>query len=336
MNDYFKTQLETVDFFTLLRSIEQEHPDQPRIGESSALVEENFKLGQEPHVDASCENVTLTEKREDGKLIVHSRFMGMLGPQGALPLHTTYEAVHWQNMRDPAFARFLDVFNQRFQQLFFRGWANARMVPQAERPKDNQFISYLGSAIGIGHVSNRNRDVLHDYTKLSVAGILSSSVKSAARIERFLAWLFKAKVSVQQFVGIWLPIERDEQLSLGMANCSIGDNSILGKSAYSLSDKFRVRIQVANLGEFESFLPNGKNFQSLSDAIIFYTGNSFMHDVEIGIAEAETKPICIGQFGKLGWTGWLNPKVPIDVQKIRWDCRFHPSEIAKSTATTAN
>ena len=331
-----ETSFEPVDFFNLLRGIEQQRQDRPRIGESSTLIEESLKLGQEPHVDGFADNVTSTEKREDGKLIVQSRFLGLLGPQGALPLHTTYEALHWQNMRDPAFARFLDIFNQRFQQLFYRGWANARMVPQAERPKDNQFISYVGSAIGIGHASNRNRDVLHDYTKLSVAGILSPSVKSAARIERFLAWLFKAKVNVQQFVGVWLPIERDEQVSVGMANCSIGDNSILGKSAYSLSDKFRVQIQVSNLDEFESFLPGGNNFQSLSDAIVFYTGDSFMHDIEIGIAETETKPVRIGQFGRLGWTSWLNPQVSIDAQKTRWDCRFHPSEIAKNTATTVN
>ena len=326
----------SIDFFAFLRALEQRHMDQPRIGENSTSAEESVKLGQEPHVEYSVTNVTSAERRSDGKLFVQSRFLGLLGPQGPLPLHTSYEAVHWQNMRDPAFARFLDVFNNRFQQLFYRAWANARPVPQAERPRDNQFITYLGSAIGIGTISNRNRDSLHDYTKLSVAGLLSSSVKSAARVERFMAWLFKAKVDVQQFVGVWLPLEIEEQTALGRANCTLGSDSLAGKSAFSLTDKFRIRFQVANLEEFEAFLPDGKHFQTMADAIAFYVGNTLIYDVEIGMATSEARPLRLGQFGRLGWTSWMNPQSDRLAKDVRWDCRFHPSEIVNHVASPSN
>ena len=318
---------ESTDFFTLLRALEHRNPDRPRIGESSASTDEYVKLGQEPHVEYSVSNVTSAEQREDGKLFIQSRFLGLLGPHGALPLHTSYEAAHWRNMRDPAFARFLDLFNNRFQQLFYRAWANAHMVPQAERPRDNQFISYLGSIIGIGTSPNQNRDSLHEYTKLSVAGLLGSSVKSAARIERYIAWLFKAKVNIQQFVGVWLPLDIEEQTALGKGNCTLGSDCLAGKSAFSLSDKFRIRLQVADLAEFEAFLPDGENFKPMADAVAFYIGNTLLYDVEIGMSAAKAKPVTLGQFGRLGWTSWMNPQSDAASQDVRWDCRFHPTDI---------
>ena len=54
------------------------------------------------------------------------KFLGLLGPQGALPLATTEEAHHWLLTRDDAFPRFLDILNHRFLQLFFRAWADSR------------------------------------------------------------------------------------------------------------------------------------------------------------------------------------------------------------------
>ena len=53
-------------------------------------------------------------------------------------------------MRDDAFPRFLDLFNHRFLQLFFRAWADSRPIAQHDRPRDDRFIAYIGSMIGVG------------------------------------------------------------------------------------------------------------------------------------------------------------------------------------------
>ncbi len=316
------------DFLDLMRRLEIASAAKPRIGESADLSEDVVSLGQMPHINFSDSNVDVLDVLPDGRRRVLSRFLGLLGPQGALPLHNTYEAVHWQHMRDPAFARFLDVFNNRFQQLFFRAWANARPAVQADRPKSDQFLGYIGASVGITTPAMRNRDSLHDFTKSAVAGLLAPSVKSAARIENLLAWLFNAKVTVQQFVGVWLALEEREQAALAKDNCSLGVDSIIGRSAFSLRDKFRIRIRARDLAEFESFLPDGKYFRLLSDAVTFYIGNLFIYDVEIGLPLEKAKPVCLGQFGRLGWTSWMQKPEPSHVgtnATIRWDCRFHPS-----------
>ena len=70
----------------------------------------------------------------DGRLRILVKFLGLLGPQGALPLATTEESLTWWLMRDDAFPRFLDLINGRFLQLFFRAWSDARPIAQHDRP----------------------------------------------------------------------------------------------------------------------------------------------------------------------------------------------------------
>jgi type VI secretion system protein ImpH len=319
------------DFLDLLRRLEGRDAAKPRIGESSSLSGDIVTLGQEPHIGYSDSNVSAIARREDGRFAIESRFLGLLGPQGALPLHTSYEATHWVNMRDTAFARFLDIFNNRFQQLFFRAWANSRPAVQADRPRDNQFFTYMGAAVGIGTEAMRGRDSLDDRSKLAIAGLLAPAVKSASRVENMLAWLFKAKVAVQQFVGVWLPLEEREKATLSKGSCNLGGDSIIGKSAFSLSDKFRIRLEVKDLAEFETFLPDGVHFEPMADAIRFYLGDIFIYDVEIGMPEANIRPMQLGQFGRLGWTSWTRKPGGAAGGAIRWDCRFHPQEARGTT-----
>jgi type VI secretion system protein ImpH len=330
------------DFLDLMRRLEHLAGAKPRIGESGSSAEAVTALGQRPHIDFADSNVSRIDTRADGTFEIESRFLGMLGPQGALPLHTTYEATHWANMRDVAFARFLDIFNNRFQQLFFRAWANARPAVQADRPGENQFLTYIGAMIGIGTPSMRGRGQLHEFSKLALAGLMAPSVKSASRIEGMLGWLFNANVKVQEFVGVWLPLEQREQAVLAAGSCALGVDSIIGRSAYSLKDKFRIRLEVGDLNELETFLPDGINFEPLADAIRFYLGDSFIYDVEFGLPESKTKPAQLGGFGRLGWTCWMGKqggrKTAADLaaadlaasDHVRWDCHFHPAEIRTS------
>ncbi len=318
---------EKTDFFDLMRDFDRAQPANPRIGESGSRQQDIVQLGQEPHVDFSDANVSSVTQTPDGKPLVLSRFLGLLGPQGPLPLHTTYETRHWLNMRDRSFARFADLFNNRFLQLFYRAWANARPVVQADRPNDNQFLTYIGAAIGVGTPPTQNRDSVHDFTKLAVAGLLAPSVKSAARLESMLAWMFKTGVGVEQFIGVWLPLEREEQAALSRGKCGLGVDSLIGKAAFSLSDKFRVNLRVATLAEFEAFLPSGKNFRILADAIEFYVGPAMIYDVALGLAEDQTQPTQLGKFGRLGWTSWMKAEARESTHRMRWDCKFHPATV---------
>lgn len=318
---------ELLDFFDLLRRLERTATHKPRIGDSGAADEDIAFLGQAPFAEFPASNVSYFAVDGKGRYHVHSKFLGMLGPQGALPLHTTYEAKHWNDMRDPSFARFLDIFNSRFLGLFYRAWADARPAAQHDRPKEDRFIAYVGSAVGMATPAFRNRGTISDLAKVNIAGLLSSTVKSASRLRSLLRHLFKADVTVEQFIGMWLPLDRQEQTALGKLNSRLGDGALLGQAVYSLQDKFRIRITARSLEEFESFLPRGRHCDELADAVSFYLGALLSYEVEIGLPERYTKPLRLGSFGRLGWTSWIKNSEMTSIGTFRWDCRFHPEEL---------
>ena len=84
--------------------------------------------------------------------------------------------MHWSLTRDDAFPRFLDIFNNRFLQLFFRAWADARPIAQHDRPEDDRFVAYIGTMIGIGSPPyQRPRQRRRTSRKLAFAGLVGAA-----------------------------------------------------------------------------------------------------------------------------------------------------------------
>lgn len=314
------------DFFALMRRLERSFPDRPRIGDSATRREEFVLLGEDPFLEFPASSIGRASRDEQGRIRLLVKFLGLLGPQGALPLATTEEAYGWNLHGDDAFPRFLDLLNHRFLQLFFRAWADARPIGQVERPEADRFLAYLGSFAGIGSPPYRQCDSVPDAQKAAFAGLLAPQAKSASRLQSFLAGLFGVRVEVEQFVGSWLVFEESERTRLGKSHAGLGVDAMLGASVFSVQDKFRVRIYAKDLATYERFLPTGDHCEPLGDAVFFYVGEQLDWDVELAIPAGAVQPIRLGRSGQLGYTSWVAPSWSRGDQTLRCDARFHPAE----------
>src|SRR5262249_16294225 len=158
-------------------------------------------------MDFPASNIARVVQGDNKQLRIFVRFLGLLGPQGALPLSVTEEAYHYLLARDDAFPRFLDIFNNRFIQLFFRGWADSRPIAHHDRPHDDRFVAYLGSAVGVGSRPYQRVDSLPDAVKIGFAGLLGSQVKSASRLAGAVCGMFNVQAEIDEFVGSRLEVE---------------------------------------------------------------------------------------------------------------------------------
>lgn len=314
------------DFYAVMRRLERSFPDRPRIGDVVTRRDEYVALGEQPFLDFPASTIAEADQDGQGRLRLFVKFLGLLGPQGALPLATTEESYQWQIARDDAFPRFLDIFNHRFLQLFYRAWADSRPIAQHDRPELDRFAAYIGSMIGAGSKPYRNRDSVPDAEKLAHAGLIGAQAKSASRLRRFLAGLFKADVEIEQFVGMRLVFDPADRTRIGAAHCTLGGDALLGASVYSVEDKFRVKIVARDLKQFERFLPNGDRCEPLADAVFFHLGEQFEWDVELALPVGEVKPVTLGRSGHLGWTSWMAPNWGVEAGALRRDARFHPAE----------
>ena len=324
------------DFFTMMRRLERTFPDRPRIGDSASLREECALLGQDPFMDFPASNLSRVEHAKDRPIRIYAKFLGLLGPQGALPLATTDEAHAWYLMRDDAFVRFLDIFNHRFLQLFFRAWADARPIVQHDRPADDRFITYIGAMIGVGSAPYRNLDAVPDAAKMAFAGLVSPHAKSAARLRALIGGLFGVRVEIEQFVGSRLAIEESDRSVLGRSNAALGVETVIGAAVFSVQDKIRIRIYVSSLAEYMRFLPTGDRCEALADAVFFYLGDQLDREVELALPSREVEAAKLSRFGQLGWTTWMTPEWVGLERTYRCDARFNPASILRERRKRAS
>ena len=311
------------DLFGVLRRFEREHARQPRVGDAETLTDEFLILSQNPYMEFPASTLEGAMRESSGRMRLIARFLGMFGPQGALPLTTTEESYLWLLERDDAFPRFVDIFQRRFLALFYRAWADPRPIAQNDRPDADRFRTYIGSMIGVGSPPYRNVDSISDFAKMEFAGLIASKAKSASRLRSLIAGLFGVKVEIDEFVGSWLSFDKQECTQLGANQSRLGADTILGSSVFSVSDKFRLRVFVKDIVQYEQFLPGSDLAEQVGDAVFLYLGEEFDWDMELAIPAGEITPVRLGQGAKLGWTSWMAPNWSRTDQTIRTDARFH-------------
>ncbi len=294
------------NLFWVMNREEAVNEDKPRLGDTATRREEFLDLGQVPFLDFPASNVASYEaKTNRNKARMRAKFLGLLGPMGPLPSNLTEEALAWFSKRDDAFVRFLDIFNNRFLQLFYRAHSDCRPASQALRPDQDRFRDYVGSALGIGGETWRNLDSMPDGQKFSYAGILGSRTVSASRIENVLTGIFGIECEVDQFIGTFLPVDASEQTRLGMNHARLGTEAIVGERVLTVDNKIRIRLFPETLENYERFLPNGAANQRLVDALSNVIGFEYEWDVELVLPHHEPRPTEIGSYGQLGWTSWM-------------------------------
>jgi type VI secretion system protein ImpH len=216
------------DFFYALRHVEATHSRQPRLGEAARPADEPVRLGQEPLLDFAPAAISgVQEAKEFRPPVVQMRFFGLLGPNGALPLHLTEHARdRLLHHGDATFARFLDIFNHRFGLLFYRAWSQAQPVTSLDRPTDDRFAVYVGSLFGLGLNAARKRDAAEDEIKLHHAGSLARQARNADGLRALVSRYFRLPIRVEEFVARcrlliargWAAATRE--VNLGAGRCS--------------------------------------------------------------------------------------------------------------------
>ncbi|WP_269582325.1 type VI secretion system baseplate subunit TssG [Roseibium sp. Sym1] len=320
-----------------------DEPAPPRIGKSRRLMEDIVRFGQDPSSEFAPSTIERATRDSQGDLVLLERFLGLLGPQGALPAAYTDEAIMSGLKGEDSFPRFLDVFNNRFVQLFFRAWADARPIVQHDRPDDDRFLAYIGSAIGIGSPIYQNLDRIDDRIKLLYAGLSASKAKSAIRLKALITGVFGVKVEIDQCVGTWLHLDPDDQLKLGGLGPGgagqLGADTIVGAKVYSVSDKIRIRIFTRTLEEYRKFLPPTRTkpnpwTEKLFDLIDFYLGLEIEYEIELALPKRCASAVRMDSTSSatLGHIGWLKPAKPsepepdetLEDEEMLTDTRFRP------------
>ncbi|MDO5622921.1 MAG: type VI secretion system baseplate subunit TssG [Paracoccus sp. (in: a-proteobacteria)] len=292
-------------FLSLLRRLEREGADRPRIGRSARLADDLVEIGQDPLLAFPASDLgdaDLGQRRAR----IRAQFMGYFGPHGALPLDTTEEVLRWQQAGEDAFVRFADIFAGRFYQLFFRAWSDAHAISQHDRPDEDRFAGYVAAISGVGTPAFADHDRMPDIARLPLVSIFGGRVRSGVRLRQMLARYFSLSVEIEEHVPMWLEFETEDRCGLGQGG-SLGQNVYLGARLQSVSEKICIHLHLPDAASYRSFLPGQDRYQQLADLVFWYLGRSYDVDLALTLPRPQVPPAQLGQTVSLGWLAALKP-----------------------------
>ncbi len=302
---------EKMDFFQLVRLLENAHPHLPRIGASVRARDDAVRFGQDPTLSFQPNAVSHYQAAtETAKARLSVSFFGMFGPNGALPLHLTeYARNRARNAADPTMAAFLDVFHHRMVSLFYRARASAEPAISLDRPQGDRFSSYVGAMFGIGAPGLQDRDEVSDFAKLHFAGLMANQKRPASGLVSILRDFFKLPIRIEQFVGHWMQLPADIQTRIGAADAGnrLGVSAVLGRQVWDCQHKFRIVLGPLDYADYCRMLPGGDSMGRLAAWVRNYAGIVLDWDVRLILKKEQVPPLRLGSM-LLGRTTYLSSR----------------------------
>ncbi len=315
--------------YGLLRAAESRAHGLPRIGESKLPAQNVVDLSQVPALGfpgSTLESIQVSE----GRAKVEGYWFGLTGPMGPLPLHLTEFALYERRYsKTRPFGAFLDVLAGRMLQFFYRVWADASPAASADRPSADRFAGYVANLTGATD-GVRPGAAFPAQARLYYAGLYASR-RSAAGIQDAIADLVGAPVRLAEYVPLLRDIEPADQTRLGRSFNGLGSDAAAGRRASTVSDAFRVVVEIETFREYEAFMPGGRKFDIIAEALDSFAPSHLEWDLELGAGEKAVRPAALNGRARLGWTSWMNPQPG---GGIRADARLGRSarRVARSAA----
>jgi type VI secretion system protein ImpH len=339
-------------FFALLRRFGATHAEQPPIGLASRPQQETFRLGQAaalifaPREIAEAVLPGEADARPPGSAsprsgnnpqlpMVRVYGLGMLGPNGPLPLHYT-EIVRdrSENHNDTTLADFLDLFHHRYLTHMHRAWAQSQAAAGLDRPGDEVFSRYVARLTGHDPLEIRD-SVLPAHARLAASTHLAREARNPDGLAATLARFFAVPVQLQEFVLHWIRIDDEDRSHLGQARASsvMGVGAIAGEVVADRQNKFRLVLGPLDLDQYLRFTPQGRDLPALVEWVRGFVGYEFVWEVELRVRNDSTPPARLEDGEKLGWSTWLGGAERAPATDCSVGMVFEPEQYARSRAT---
>lgn len=315
------------DFYQAMRRIASAHPQLPPLGQALRPVDEPVRVAQPAELDFAPASLHSLQRHAGAPPRLMQRVFGLLGPNGALPLHITeYARERAMHHGDATLQRFLDMLTHRFALLFYRAWAEAQPTVSLDRKGNKTTFNRIGALVGLGLPSLQDRDALADSSKLHFAGRLSRQTRDA---DGLLAWCrleFQVPVVIEQWCGHRMPLAKAERSRLGhRSGALLGRGAVLGSSVWDVQHKFRIVLGPLSLDQYRRFLPGGADLGKLRAMVRNWVGIEFAWDLKLRLLHDEVPQAKLGARGTaMGRSVWLGhyrrPKhadgLCIDVERL--------------------
>lgn len=308
-----KERPQAFGFFQAVRLLQSLSPGRRPVGMFGDPEDEvvHFEANEEIAFPAS--EIQDLDMRAGSPHKMKVNFMGLTGPQGVLPLHYSALVKNRMRERDTALKAFLDIFHNRLVALFYRAWEKSHFVVAFERNRRDRMTHHLLDLLGLGNSSVQNRLPVKDEALLLYAGLLSRQQRGAVALRSMLEDHFRVPVEVEQFVGGWHPVSRDQQATVsddGMSlSGQLGIGTVVGDELWDPQSRVRIKLGPLSRAQFDDFLPTGTAHERIRTLTRFFGDDQFDFEVQLILDPNEVPAVVLGDdtapAAPLGWGTWI-------------------------------
>jgi type VI secretion system protein ImpH len=302
----------TFEFFQAVRLMEKLARERAQVGGFAPSSTEVVRFSAHASAAFPASQIQAIERPEEGKpprMVVN--FMGLIGPQGLLPLYYTQLVMERLRVRDTALRDFLDIFNHRGISLFYQAWERYRFAIHYERGRQDRLSQYLLDLIGLGTAALKNRQAVPDHSLIYYAGLLGQRPHSALALRQILEDYFEVPVEIVQFAGAWFRLDRSSQCRFEERRSDserLGFGVVVGDEIWDEQSRVRIKLGPLPLRRYQDFLPTGTAFQPLRAFTKLYSGLEVDFEVQLVLKRGEAPHCELGAEGEtaplLGWLTW--------------------------------
>jgi type VI secretion system protein ImpH len=305
-----------MDFFELLRRLEA---GGQLFGHSGRPEREPARLGQAVRLGFATRSVAdFHSGAERRALRIEQAVIGLLGPEGPMPLHLTRWVLDRLSQRwfaggaegattDSTFVDFANMLQHRMIALYYRAWADNRPEVQAERLAGGRLGAALAALAGTGLTGAPGGDGPLGGAMRRQATTLGHQVQGPERLTRVLADYLGVAVRLREFVGVWTPIPLALQTRLGCAHAALGHGAVIGPRSFQRQNRIELVLGPLTLAQYQRFLPGAEGLTGLRRAVRAVIGDGLAVDIRPVLAGTEVPQARIGE-ARIGWTSWLSPR----------------------------
>ncbi len=279
-------------------------------GETSDPQNESVFFNSNATFEFTSSDLSSLISRENAPPILTVNFLGIAGVQGPLPTPYTQILLDRLRSRDYAFRDFLDIFNHRIISLLYRIRKKYRPNLSDVKASESNVGRMLRTFIGLGFRNPlfENQSSLSDSALVGMAGLFWETYPSKAGLQNIIKHYFKIPANVKDFRGKWISFKDDQQTRLGTTSGKfnlLGQNSVLGKSAWDKIGAITLVLGPLSLSQFTSFFRGQNAFQNLCDLTMLYVGFGITFDLNLILKKEEVPDLHLGKSSYLGWSTWL-------------------------------
>ncbi len=235
---------------------------------------------------------------------LESTFMGLYGQASPLPAYLTEALL---SSEDPGPQRdFLDIIQHRLLSLAWRGMTQYRLLEGASH--EPRLLALIGRAEALAPAEapatpagQEPGTALPPRLLLARAGLMSQQPRSAAGLERVLAFWLEAPVEVEQCLATWIDLPPERRIRLGQANARLGVDTIAGSSLRDRTTTFLVRIGPLGTRSFRRLLPDGDQRVMLEQLVSEFNPGLLDYRIELLVAPPSLPEVRLGGSARLGW-----------------------------------